>query len=127
MEIPLSEDGRSASLSTVLTVTESGWIHLRAEGERDYRFPLDASYPQTFTNPVWFVVGGESIRDRASALYGLEWIDALEDMTLGSPGWRTQAEIDHVLRQFEEAREVYRQLAAETASPTNPRASILSP
>ena len=82
VEIPLSEDGRSASLSTVLTVTESEWIHLRAEGERDYRFPLDASYPQAFTNPVWFVVGGESIRDRASALYGLEWIDALEEMTL---------------------------------------------
>ena len=34
-------------------------------------------------------------------------------MTLGSAGWRTQAEIDHVLGQFEEARDVYRQLAEE--------------
>ena len=112
-DVALSADRRSASLVTDLEVTQSGWIHLRAEGEREDRFPLDAAYPQAFTNPVWVAVGGQPIRDRESAEYGLHWVDALEEMALEWPGWRSQAEIDHVLGQFEEARQVYLRLAAE--------------
>ncbi|MFC1575936.1 CehA/McbA family metallohydrolase, partial [Gemmatimonadota bacterium] len=113
MEVPLSEDRLAASLTTQLTVRESGWLHLRAEGERGERFPLDAAFPQAFTNPVWFSVGGDPIRDRASAEYGLRWIDVFQELALASPGWRSQQEIDHLLGQLEEAREVYRRLAQE--------------
>ena len=113
MDVPLSEDRRSASLTTELTIDESGWIHLRAEGEREERFPLDAAFPQAFTNPVWVYVDGAPIRDRPSAEYGLQWIDTLQDLSVAMPGWRSQEEIDHVLGQFEEAREVYRRLAQE--------------
>ena len=112
-DVELSEDRRSVSLVIDLEVTRSGWIHLRAEGEHEDRFPLDAAYPQAFTNPVWISVGGQPIRDREAAQYGLQWIDILEEMALEWPGWRSQAEIDHVLGQFEEAREVYRRLAAD--------------
>jgi len=112
-EVPLSEDRMTATLSTEIEFSASGWIHLRAEGARADRFPVDASYPQAFTNPVWISVGDAPIRDAASAEYGLEWIDTLESMVLGEAGWRSQAERDHVLAQFEEARAVYREFVAE--------------
>ena len=53
------------------------WYHVRAEGAAGDRFPLDTSYPQGFTNPVWVTVG---ITDshRASAEYSLRWIDRLK-------------------------------------------------
>ena len=65
------------------------------------------------TNHVWISVGGQPIRDRKSAEYGLQWVDTLKEMALEWPGWRSQAEIDHVLGQFEEARQVYLRLAAD--------------
>ena len=112
-EVPLSEDRRSASLTTRLDVSKSGWIHLRAEGAREERFPLDASFPQAFTNPVWYSVGGAAVRDRPSAEYGIRWVDTLEEMALDAPGWRSQSEVDHVLDQFAQARAAYQRLAEE--------------
>ncbi len=115
LDLELSADRKSASFSGGVEIDGSGWMHLRAEGEPEERFPLDAAYPQGFTNPVWFTVGGASIRDAAGAQYGLDWIDELERQARQWPGWRSDAEQEHVYAQFEEAREVYRRLAAEAA------------
>jgi antibiotic biosynthesis monooxygenase (ABM) superfamily enzyme len=65
------------------------------------------------TNPVWVTVGEEPVRNRAAAEYSIEWIDKLEAMATEWPGWRSQEEIDHVLAQFEEARQIFRRLGAE--------------
>ena len=54
---------------------------------------------------------GAPIRDRASAEYGMQWVDKRTEMALEWPGWRSQAEIDHVMDQFQEARWVYEGLA----------------
>ncbi|WP_419163761.1 CehA/McbA family metallohydrolase [Candidatus Palauibacter sp.] len=113
LDLELSDDRMSASFSGDVEIEGSGWIHLRAEGEPAERFPLDAAYPQGFTNPVWFTVGGAAIRDAAGAQYGLDWIDELERQARQWPGWRSQTEQDHVYGQFEEAREVYRRLLSE--------------
>ncbi|SVE38515.1 uncharacterized protein METZ01_LOCUS491369, partial [marine metagenome] len=94
-------------------ITGSGWIHLRAVGAPEESFPLDASFAQGFTNPVWIMVGGAPIRDRASAEYGIQWVDKLTEMALEWPDWRSQTEIDHVLEQFQEARALYEELAEE--------------
>jgi hypothetical protein len=60
---------------------------------------------------VWIIVDGAPIRDHASAEYGMRWVDKLTEMALEWPGWRSQAEIDHVMDQFQEARWVYEGLA----------------
>jgi hypothetical protein len=112
-EIQLSADRRSADFNKTLQVTSSGWYHLRAEGAPADRFPLDTAYPQGFTNPVWVTVGNQPIRSRASAEYALSWIDKLQKLAEAWPGWRSQKEKDHVYGQFDEARRVYRRLAAE--------------
>ena len=93
----------------------SGWIHLRAEGDPEERFPLDAAYAQAFTNPVWFTVGGRPVRDAQAAAYGLAWIDELQGQSEAWSGWRSQSEKDHVYAQYDEARSVYRRLQAEAS------------
>ncbi len=117
-EIPVSGDRMSVDFERSLAVTKSGWYHLRAEGNRDERFPLDASYAQAFTNPTWIEVGGKPVRSREAAEYSIRWIDKLQAMAEEWPGWRSQKEKDHVYAQFEEARQIYRKFAGE-ASPTD--------
>jgi dipeptidyl aminopeptidase/acylaminoacyl peptidase len=111
--IPLSADRKSADFRKTLPIAKSGWLHVRAEGAPADRFPLDTSYPQGFTNPVWVVAGNQPVRDRASAEYALRWIDKLHTLAEAWPGWRSSKEKAHVYGQFEEARKVYRRLASE--------------
>lgn len=112
-DIPLGSDRKTAELQKTLKVARSGWYHVRAEGAPADRFPLDMSYPQGFTNPVWVMVGNQPIRNRSSAEYSLRWIDNLHKLAEAWPGWRSQKEKDHVYAQFEEARKVYRRFASE--------------
>ncbi len=96
-----------------VSLEESDWFHLRVEGSSEEKFPLDTVFPQAFTNPVWVRVGEQPVRDAESARYSLRWIDKLESMALEWPGWRSEREKEHVLAQFEEARQVYRRFERE--------------
>jgi Tol biopolymer transport system component len=120
-EIALSADRKSAEFHERLPVKQSGWYHLRAEGSPTDRFPLDANYPQAFTNPIWVAVGDRPVRNAAAAEYALKWIDTLQKMAEAWPGWRSQKERDHVFAQFEQAREVYRKFTADRAPSTAAR------
>ena len=104
--------------STELTVTRnigrSGWCHLRAEGKAEERFPLDVTYAQGFTNPVWLQVGDQPVRSADAADYAVRWIDKLQDLASSWPGWRADKERAHVFAQFDEARAVYRRFARES-------------
>ena len=115
-DIALSGDRRSADFIRSVTVDDSGWCHLRAEGSRTERQPLDVAYVQGFTNPTWITVGARPVRDAASAEYGVRWIDRLQELAEAWPGWRAQKERAHVFAQFEEARETYRRLGREAES-----------
>jgi hypothetical protein len=106
-------DRLEITIDDVLDLPSSGWVHVRVEGDREERWPLDTSYAQAFTNPVWIRVGGEPIRSAAAADYAIRWIDKLQSMAEAWPGWRAQRERDHVFAQFEEARQIYRRRRAE--------------
>lgn len=115
-KVPLSADRRSAQFSKTLRVTRSGWYHLRAEGNPEERYPLDTTFAQAFTNPVWVTVGDRPVRSAAAADYCLRWIDKLQQLAEKWPGWRSQKEKDHVYAQFDEARAIYRRLQQEARS-----------
>jgi hypothetical protein len=115
-EIPLSVDRRSADFRKTLHVAQSGWYHLRAEGRPADRFPLDADYAQAFTNATWVRVGGQPIRNRASAEYGMRWVDKLQQMATTLGIWRSDVERQRTLDVFDQARQVYRRLAGEAPS-----------
>jgi len=112
-EIPFEGDRRQLSFENRLSVSESGWLHLRVEGNPAERFPLDTPYAQAFTNPVWITVGDRPIRDRSAAEYSIQWIEKLIMFAEAWPGWRSQRERDHVFGQFDEAKRIYQRLAAE--------------
>jgi hypothetical protein len=110
-ELPLDAAKTSASLKEQVDVGESSWFSLYAEGPS---FDLlDGEYPQAATNAIQVYRGGRKIRNRASAEYFLRWIDKLQSMAAAWPWWRSEKEKQHVYGQFEEARAVYRKLAAE--------------
>jgi TolB protein len=116
--IALSPDRQSADFKKTLRVSGSGWYHVRAEGAPAERFPLDTSFAQGFTNPVWVTVGDRPVRSRAAAEYCLKWIDMLQKQADAWPDWRSQKEKDHVFAQFEEARAVYRHFLSQVPSAT---------
>ena len=105
---PVQGNGRSLEISYELEVERSGWCHLRTEGNTEERFPMDVNYVQAFTNPIWFQVGNQPIRNSESTNYALRWIDKLQELAEAWPGWRSEAEKKHVYNQFEEARQIYR-------------------
>ena len=109
----LEGDRTRLDLRREVTVDQSGWFHLRVEGLREERYPLDAAFAQAFTNPVWVLIGDRPVRDAESARYCLRWIDKLQEMADEWPGWRSAKEREHVYRQFEEARRLYRQFENE--------------
>ena len=111
----MSFDGDQTLLDLVreVTVDRSGWFHLRVERLPDERYPLDAAFAQAFTNPIWVLIGDQPVRDAESARYCLRWIDKLQGMADEWPGWRSEKEQEHVDRQFEEARQIYRRFESE--------------
>ena len=104
----LGENKRELNFDTNFEVRESGWCHLRTEGDAETRGYLDVRYPQAFTNPIWFSVEEKAIQNEEAVEYALEWIEKLEDLAAQWPGWRSEEERSHVFAQFEEARDVYR-------------------
>ena len=105
---PLRGNKNSLDIAFEHSIDRSGWCHLRTEGERDQRFPFDVGYVQAFTNPIWFQVGDQPIRNPQSVDYAIRWIDKLQALADAWPGWRSETEKAHVFGQFEEARQVYR-------------------
>jgi len=97
-----------------LSVRESSWITLQAYSPKPTH-PIDDTFPQATTNPIWVIVGGRPVRSSAAADYFIRWIDKLTTMAADHPGWRSQREKDHVLAQFREAQAVYRRLKTEAA------------
>lgn len=118
-EIPLPADRKGLDFDRTITVSQSGWYHLRAEGAENERFPLDSEYALGFTNPIWVTVGGKPVRNHAAAQYGLRWINKLQQQAETSTAWRSEKEKKHIFSQFDEARRVYRRLADE-ANANNP-------
>ncbi len=114
--IPFTGDRRSLSFERPFRPSEPGWYHVRVNGARGESFPLDIAWVQAATNPIWVEVDGAPVRSVQAADYAIAWIDKLQEMADEWPGWRTQAERDHVFAQFEEAREVYRARRAEASS-----------
>jgi hypothetical protein len=94
-------DGREHALEFSVPVERSSWIALR-------------HFPELHTNPVSVIVGGRPIRaSRASAQWILACIDQL---------WRVRAhriaphERGDAEKAYEEARAIYRRIAAESAN-----------
>jgi hypothetical protein len=100
-EVPA--DGKEHRVEFSVPVERSSWIAVR-------------QFPQLHTNPVDVLVSGKPIRaSRESALWALACIDQLWRVRARriAPAERAEAET-----AYEQAREIYRRIAAESPSPT---------
>ena len=111
---PLSADKAHGTFDVPMTIAKSGWYSLRAVGANN-TFPVENTRPLAVSNPIYVIVGGQPIRDRASAEYFVKWVDVATRMASEHPGWRSDMEKAHVLGQFKEARDIYVKRAAEAA------------
>lgn len=114
-EVPLASDQRHATLQERVPLTQSGWFSLTAEGA-PATHPIDAAYPQAATSAIRVYAGDQKIRNRQSAHYFIRWIDKLQGLAEAWPRWRSPKEKNHVLAQFQEARQIYERLAAEAGA-----------
>ena len=95
-EVPA--DGREHAVEFQVPIERSSWVAVR-------------QFPQLHTNPVNVLVAGQPIRaSRASARWAIACIDQLWRMRARqiAPGERADAE-----KAYEEARAIYRRIAAE--------------
>jgi len=96
----------SADVAGRITAKGSGWMLVRAwreEGDEDI---LDI-HPYATTSPIYVTVGGRGHRSRAAATWALQWLDRLEQATLGNPDDRTRDERETVLRDLSCGRIFY--------------------
>ena len=107
-----SDNGTLFEFERDITFTESSWITLQAHSDGAVH-PVDDSFQQATTNPIWIIVGDQPVRSAASADYFLRWIDKLTGMAEEHPGWRSEREKAHVLGEFHAARAVYEGLLLE--------------
>ncbi|HSR50653.1 MAG TPA: CehA/McbA family metallohydrolase [Acidobacteriota bacterium] len=107
-----AEEGLRFQAQWDLDVKQSCWITLQAYRDGPVH-PIDDGFPLATTNPVWVLVGERPVRSAEDADYFIRWIDKLSAMAEEHPGWRSQKERNHVLAQFQEARQVYVQRKKE--------------
>ena len=110
--IPLQDGGHSAAVRKRIAVAESGWYTLRALTSEPVP-PIDDTHLYAETGPIYVRAGQQEIRSTEDAEYFVRWIDDISRQARDHPGWRSQKERDHVLGQFEQAREVFARRAAE--------------
>ncbi|PQA89339.1 CehA/McbA family metallohydrolase [Hyphococcus luteus] len=103
--IPLSEDGKSASVEGELTLDASAWVTLRAVSETSSPLVFDA-YPYATTSPIYVAIGGKPVRSREAAEYFIAWIEKLEAVAEDG-SYNTEEERDAVLANLKKARRAF--------------------
>jgi TolB protein len=103
MQIPLSGDRTSVSISVKVPVRGSGWYLLRARGNEP-AYPILDFYPYATTSPIYVTVARQPIRSPRDATYFVAWIARLEATALASKDWNTDEEKSKVLTSIREAR-----------------------
>jgi len=105
-EVPLAGDRRSATTTVRLPVDRSGWLLLRATGDKA-TYPILDVYPYATTSPVYLTVGGQAARSPEDARYFMSWIDRLRASVEAHRDWNTEAERQETLDMLAQARAEY--------------------
>jgi Tol biopolymer transport system component len=111
-EIPLARDRRSATATVRVPVDRSGWLLLRARGDRAAYPTLDV-FPYATTSPVYLTVGGTPARSAEDARYFIAWIDRTRAAVEAHRDWNTDAERRETLDMLARARAEYERRAPE--------------
>jgi WD40 repeat protein len=111
-EIPVNRDRRSATATVRVPVDRSGWLLLRARGDRPAYPTLDV-FPYATTSPVYLTVGGEAARSADDARYFIAWIDRMRASVEAHREWNSPAEREETLEMLGRARGEYERRSTE--------------
>ena len=111
-EFPISDDGRSATTTAKIPVDRSGWVLLRARGDRPAYPTLDV-YPYATTSPVYLTVGDQPTRSPEDARYFIAWIDRMRLSVESHRDWNSDAERRETLDMLAQARAEYERRSGE--------------
>jgi hypothetical protein len=95
-----------------LPVDRSGWLLLRARGDKP-AYPVLDVFPYATTSPIYLTVGGKPARSPEDARFFLAWIDRMRAAVEAHRDWNTGAERGETLEMLAGAREEYERRAAE--------------
>ncbi len=100
--------GERTTRDTVIRVTmdRSGWLLVRAAGDRP-REPILDLYPYATTSPVYVSVGGAPVRSAPDADFFIAWIGRVREEAARHEGWNTPAERTEVMTMLDAARAVF--------------------
>jgi TolB protein len=110
VEVPLAADRRSATAVVRVPVDRSGWLLLRARGDKAAYPTLDI-YPYATTSPIYLSLGGEPARSPEDAQYFLAWIDRMREAVESHQDWNSDAERRETLDMLARARAEYERRA----------------
>ena len=111
-EIGLAEDRRSASATVQVPVPESGWLLLRARGDRP-AYPILDVFPYATTGPIYLTVGGRPARSPEDARYFMSWIDRIRASVEAHRDWNSDTERRETLDMLARARAEYERRGRE--------------
>jgi TolB protein len=111
-EVPLAADRRSATATVRTGVDRSGWLLLRARGDKAAYPTLDV-FPYATTSPVYLTVGGRRTRSTEDASYFIRWIDRIRASVEAHRDWNSEAERRETLEMLALARTEYERRSRE--------------
>jgi TolB protein len=111
-QIPLEADRRSATATVRVPVDRSGWLLLRARGDRAI-YPILDIFPYATTGPIYLSVGGKPARSAADARYFTAWIDRMRVAVESHKEWNTDTERRETLAMLARARAEYERRTQE--------------
>ena len=101
--IPAGDGGTRADTVMTVDVERSGWLVLRARGDRP-RLPVLDLHPFASTSPVYVQLGDAPTRSATDADYFIRWLDLAAESARQHAGWNTPAERDETLAMLAAAR-----------------------
>jgi Tol biopolymer transport system component len=113
-DLPLSADRRTAKATVRIPVARSGWLLLRARGDRP-AYPILDVFPYATTSPIYLTVGGRPARSAEDARYFMSWIDRTLAAVEAHRDWNGDAERRETLDMLARARAEYERRSADGA------------
>jgi hypothetical protein len=99
-------DGTRATFRTRVELPTSGWIAVRALGDRN-RYVGD-NYAFAQTTPVYVVRDDQAVTSAADANFFIQMIDELWNRVSRRAAWRSREDRDAYRRHLDDARAAYR-------------------
>ncbi|HEX6890017.1 MAG TPA: CehA/McbA family metallohydrolase [Chryseolinea sp.] len=98
----------SADVTGSLKVKGSGWLLLRAWGEKGHP-DLPDLYPYASTNPIYIKSQSRNAQQKTAANYFLKWVSRIESKAKELT-FRTEAEKEAVMKDLQTAKSFYKNL-----------------